>query len=372
MSKTTKTAPKSVTPRQPWVEAFRAGTHTDASGKEHTYSDADIDTMAAKINAQVSSGFVPPVVTGHPVSDSPRQAGVYEAHASGSSPRRLYVRVDEVVPSFAEAIQEGQYRYVSVALYSDLGLRHLGVLGGSNPAVKGMAALEFGEGMFAEADSGKSPEDVLVFSEDWSPMDAVGMAFLRISWRIQTVGGLLASQREQMIATTGSVDEADKVLPSYAIDMLKEFDLGDLVAQLNPPADPASFSDPHPDGTPPSTLKPPAPPAPGVDAGGEGDPGRPRVVSLQSHAAFTERLDALAGDGRLLPSQRKPLEELFKTLSNAHSDVMYAEGEEAFAPLNSLLDSLPKSVEFGERNRPDKATPTQHPLIADAERRGNR
>ncbi|HOX53167.1 MAG TPA: hypothetical protein PKY05_16905, partial [Fibrobacteria bacterium] len=67
MSTTTKRAPKSVTPVNQWIEAFKAGTHTDMNGVEATFSEADITALATRVQAQIGGGFTPPLVVGHPV-----------------------------------------------------------------------------------------------------------------------------------------------------------------------------------------------------------------------------------------------------------------------------------------------------------------
>lgn len=383
MPNPTKTAPKSVTPRQPWIEAFVAGHHIDAAGIPHDYSDADIDTIAARVNAQVGGGFVPPMVAGHPQTDSPRQGGIFEARTAGVSPRRLYLRTDEVVPEFAEKVQKGEFKYVSVALYPDLGLRHLGVLGGANPAVKGLAALEFGEGVFAEADAGKKPEDIVIFQEPWEQMSEIGSALMRISWRIQSIGGLFSNLRDQLIASGGSVDDADKVYPSYLIESLTGFDLSDVANDLsddNIPAfsEPGASHAPKPGDTPSSAPTPPAPQPPSGGAGGSAENSELERLRTElatrkegdSLRAFSERLDAIAREGRLLPAQRPGLEKLFKRLCKENEGAMYAEGETAYTELDELLSSLPKVVEFSDTYRTPPAP--KNPLIADAERRSGK
>lgn len=350
--------PKSVTPRQPWVEAFRSGKHIDSFGVSHEYSEADIDTMAAKINAQVAGGFVPPIVLGHPESDSPRKGGVFEARTVGSEPRVLFLRADELVPEFAEAVQEGAYKYCSIAHYPDLSLRHLGVLGAANPAVKGMAPLAFGEGMFAEADQGRTQEEIRQFTEPMPVMSAVRLAFARITWTIQDIGRAFAALRDSEIAEMGDVEKADKVLPGYLIASLSGFDLTELAdALIQPPEEPSApaFADP---GAPaPSAL--------------EAENARLRAA-LDAQAVeagkrrFSERLDQLQGQGRLLPAQRPAFEALHGRLSGAGAQ--YAESEPAFAELEALLGSLPVQVQFNETVAPSIPS-SINPLCAEADSR---
>lgn len=350
-------SPKSVSPRQPWVEAFRAGKHVDSFGVSHEYSDADIDTMAAKINAQVAGGFVPPIVLGHPESDSPRKGGVFEARTCGESPRVLFLRADELVPEFAGAVQEGAYKYCSIAHYPDLSLRHLGVLGAANPAVKGMAPLAFGEGMFAEADQGKTQAEIRQFTEPMPVVSAVRMAFARLTWTIQDIGRAFAALRDAEIADQGDVEKADKVLPGYLISSLTGFDLTELSDALVPPAEePApAFAEGR---TAPTEL--------------EAENARLRA-ELEAHGKdagkrkFAERLDRLQSEGRLLPAQRPALEALHLRLS-ASGSAQYAEGDAAFAELDALLTALPVQVQFNETD-PPLLPSSSNPLCAEADAR---
>lgn len=123
-----------------WIAIFRAGTHTDSAGKTHTYSRADIEKIAA--------GYAParheaPLVLGHPEADAPAYGWVEQLKSKGGT---LLARIKQVPAELKEAVKAGRYKKVSVALYPDGGLRHVGLLGASPPAVKGLGNVAFDDG----------------------------------------------------------------------------------------------------------------------------------------------------------------------------------------------------------------------------------
>lgn len=364
-----KRAPKSVTPANPWVAAFKAGTHTDMSGTTVTFSEADITALAERVQSQTSGGFTPPLVVGHPRHDSPRVGSVVDAKAEGGT---LYLKVDELVPEFAESCRKGEYKYTSVSLYKDGGLRHLGVLGGQNPAVKGLEPIAFGEGMFAEPDALVSgPGDVLQFAATVDLQSSVATALDRMAWRLRDVGRIFRGMRDALIASSG-VEAADLQIPNWLITDLENTEAPDLAVPT------PSFSDPTDPVPPKPPVDPaggpvPAPPEPKVDpnAGPESTPSA-RELELaaenerlrkaitereeaQTKKAFCDRLEAMEASGHLLPTQRTRLEALYSALHDGgHS---FAEDDPVKVHLDALLAAFPKQVEFGELPNGDSSVP---------------
>lgn len=107
-----------------------------------------IDEVARRYDPAV---YRAPVVIGHPTDSDPAYGDVLAATAEASG---LWLEV-AVQPELAELVQQGSYRAVSVSLWppdargnpSPGGwyLRHLGVLGATAPAVKGLQPLALGE-----------------------------------------------------------------------------------------------------------------------------------------------------------------------------------------------------------------------------------
>lgn len=359
------TAPKSVRPANPWVEAFRVGTHTAMNGSSLTFSDADVSLIADQVRAQIAGGYQPPIVTGHPALNSPRLGSIVDAKVEGD---KLLLKADDLDPEFAEACQKGQYKYVSISIYPDKRLRHLGVLGAAPPAVKGLAPIAFGEGMFAEIDQGHTPETVLEFAASADSLESLVGSFLsRIVWRLRDLGGLFRSQREVMIEKDGR-EAADKVFPEYVIKDLESLKLPDPLPQFGEAAPPSTPSSPAAGAT--ATFS--EPPARVAQLEEENRKLREQLQLRETEKAFAEfgeRLDALTDQGRLLPVLRPHVEALYKELHGlGHS---FAEGDAIGAALDGILSNLPKQVEFGEM--PAGSPPTiKNPLVADAESRASK
>lgn len=122
-----------------WFEIFKIGTHSDSAGISHTYTEADLDTIAANYNPQHSEA---PLVIGHPKTNEPAYGWVGEVKRFGNS---LFAKAKSIVPEFEQAIKEGLFAKRSIALNPDNTLRHVGFLGAVPPAVKGMQDLAFAD-----------------------------------------------------------------------------------------------------------------------------------------------------------------------------------------------------------------------------------
>jgi len=124
-----------------WLEVFRSGTHTSGNGIEKTYTDEDIKQIAQTYNDQKEHEA--PLVLGHPATDDPAYGWAKELKEAGG---KLLAYVDHVSDGIKEAVSRGEYKKVSIALYPDGLLRHIGLLGAVPPAVKGLAPVQFAEG----------------------------------------------------------------------------------------------------------------------------------------------------------------------------------------------------------------------------------
>jgi len=122
-----------------WFEIFRTGAHTDSSGKTSDWTEKDLDEIVSLYDPAVHEA---PIVLGHPEHDSPAYGWIEEIKRVGD---RLLAKPKQLVDDFKNLIRKGSYKKVSIALYPDLGLRHVGFLGGTTPAVKGLKQAIFGE-----------------------------------------------------------------------------------------------------------------------------------------------------------------------------------------------------------------------------------
>jgi hypothetical protein len=127
-----------------WIEIFRTGTFTDSSGITETFTESDLDKIARKYNEKVEQdpSFEAPLVKGHPKSDSPAYGWVERLARRGSV---LYAKLKSLTNEIIEDIRQGKFRRVSISLYPDYLLRHIGLLGGETPAVKGLKPISFVE-----------------------------------------------------------------------------------------------------------------------------------------------------------------------------------------------------------------------------------
>lgn len=134
--------------RQP-IEIFRAGTHTDNSGNQRTFTLADVQAMAASYQPQRHEA---PLVLGHPNDNKPAYGWVKALQATPDG--RLLMMADQIDAAFADGVQAGRYKKRSASFYppgnagnptpGNWYLKHVGWLGAQAPAVKGLADASFG------------------------------------------------------------------------------------------------------------------------------------------------------------------------------------------------------------------------------------
>ena len=132
-----------------WIEIFKKGNHTDSSGNSKSYTDEDIKMIVANYNNKVqeSDSFEAPIVKGHPGSDEPAFGWVERLQKKGDL---ILAKLKDVTPELMKEIRDGRFKKVSVALYSDLMLRHVGLLGAMPPAIKGLKNVAFTENKYSE------------------------------------------------------------------------------------------------------------------------------------------------------------------------------------------------------------------------------
>lgn len=181
-----------------FIEIFRGGRQVDSAGVAHD-GDAMIDTAVAAFSA---AKHEPPLVVGHPKDNSPA-FGWTEALKSVvrlDGTKVLLAKFKEVAPEFEELVKAGRYKKRSAAFYPDGSLRHVGFLGAVPPAVKGLADLQFAEGK--------------------------PVSFEFFDYRASVIARLFGRLREYLIEEKG-VEAADRIVPDWDVDTLKEEALRD-------------------------------------------------------------------------------------------------------------------------------------------------
>lgn len=127
------------------VEVFKAGTWTDSSGNTRTWTEEDLEEIVRQYNEQKEHEA--PVVVGHPKDNAPAYGWVERLEKRGQS---IWAKIKPTVEEFVDWVRRGLYKKVSVSLYPNLLLRHVGFLGATPPAVKGLKPPEFSEGDYIE------------------------------------------------------------------------------------------------------------------------------------------------------------------------------------------------------------------------------
>ncbi len=121
------------------IAVFKTGRHMDAAGHERDWSDADLDAIAAKYDPAQHEA---PVVIGHPKENAPAYGWVEGLTREGDT---LWAEIKPTVEQFTEWLKQGLFKKRSISLYPDLTLRHIGFLGATPPAVKGLPDFAFRE-----------------------------------------------------------------------------------------------------------------------------------------------------------------------------------------------------------------------------------
>ena len=115
-----------------WIETFKTGTHTDSRGRSKTITTRDLDRMVMNYD---SARHEAPLVIGHPQNNAPAYGWVEALKRIGET---LYFKARQVVPEFAEMVKCGLFKKRSISIYPDGTLKHIGFLGATPPAVRGL------------------------------------------------------------------------------------------------------------------------------------------------------------------------------------------------------------------------------------------
>lgn len=196
-------------------------------GETVRFSDDDLRGIAERYDPAL---YEAPLIVGHPQHDAPAYGWVQGlSFADG----RLQASEHQVMPEFAEMRKQGRFKKLSARFFAadhpnnptpgHLYLRDVGFLGAMAPAVKGLRTYSFGDG------AGRLVSCELSFGD-------------LPAWGGSAIARLLGRLRDWLIDQSGA-DAADRVLPAYEIENLRE--LSQRAAE-SPAAAPdlRSFADP--------------------------------------------------------------------------------------------------------------------------------
>lgn len=310
------------------IEIFRAGKHTDSAGNTRTWTEADLDAIAAKYNPAEHEA---PVVIGHPKDNAPAFGWVEGLERKGSV---LYAKLKDLVPEFVEAVKKGLYKKRSISLYPDMALRHVGFLGAMPPAVKGLADVAFSES------------------------EAVTIEFA--DHRVNIVVGVFRRLREWLIEKFDP-DTADRIVGNWEIEELQR-EIKETEAM------PAAFKEKEVEDMTKleeleSRLKEKDT---ALSEFAEKDKAREdEIASLrkqlederlkQRQSEFRSFCEALRREGKLTPAMTPAVLDFMEILHGS-GEYEFSEGKKpVLEAFKGFLNSLPKQVEFGEKATKDNA-----------------
>lgn len=131
------------------LEIFRAGAHTDMSGRTIRFTTSDLTRTA---HAYDPAKHEAPLVVGHPQTDDPAYGLVAELQITGDALEAIPHQID---PAFATLVNAGRFSKISASFFMPDApgnpvpgvyyLRHIGFLGAAAPAVKGLRKPQFSE-----------------------------------------------------------------------------------------------------------------------------------------------------------------------------------------------------------------------------------
>lgn len=354
------------------IPAFRAGTHTDMNGKTITFNREHLIATANAYNKAVHEA---PIVIGHPETDDPAYGWIDRFEVIDDE---LIAIPAQVEPVFGEMVDNGRFKKVSMSFYEPnnpnnpkRGVwypKHLGFLGATPPAIKGLKPIQFSEAdgstftvNFAETNTNDMLAGVKQF-----------LAMLPL-W-ISTLAKADA-QEQKPYQTLPNFSEAKPASSPIS-------------PPINPPVttekETVMSADNQPNPTPTTqapatatatTATAPATPAVVADPAvvAENEALKKRLADMEKaqeqakveaktaeHVAYAE---GLVTAGKLPPAQKDVAVAILSQLDNGNTTVSFGEGESA-KPLSgefkALLDSLPVTAMFGEHatrsNAPNQVT----------------
>ena len=139
--------PEQKTRMQTDIELLKTGTHRDSQGYRHQFQETDLDALCEDYDPTLSQA---PLVIGHVETDSPAWGWVGALRRQGN---KLLASLSDVPETLRELVRNGRYKYVSAGFYTPEAshnplpgkyyLRHVGLLGATPPAIKGLAPVQF-------------------------------------------------------------------------------------------------------------------------------------------------------------------------------------------------------------------------------------
>lgn len=209
-------------------ETIYPGKFRGHNGGDFTFTEADLKKSIAAYDPKLHKA---PIVVGHPQTADPSM-GYIDSFAWDDKSKRMIAKPIQVQPVFAEAVKSGGFSKVSLAFYKPGDVnnpvpgvwypRHVGFLGATPPAVKGLKDAVFNPEELAPAFS--EGGDVVEIDEKISRIEFSEEEISRydLNWKFRALGRLLRNIKNKFIELY-SQEEADKLLDEYDLEaVIKE------------------------------------------------------------------------------------------------------------------------------------------------------
>lgn len=185
-------------------EVFRAGTWTDARGREKKFTAKDVSEIASNFNNSKSEnkeGYKVPLFLGHPWDEStaPALGWVERVTANGKS---LFATFKDVSDTAKEVIAKKTYRDVSISIFNNI-LQHVGLT--NTPAVAGLADFQY------SAPHPKDSESFTFTTEDPNPKPGDNkMDLEKLTRDNENLKNQLSAEQKKVTDLEASVQEGNE------------------------------------------------------------------------------------------------------------------------------------------------------------------
>ena len=305
------------------IPVFKPGTHTAVDGRKITFTLENCIDLAESYDPSVSEA---PAVIGHPKLTAPAYAWAKSFEVKDGL---VYAQLDQINPEFAEACNAGSYKKRSLSIYlpdspgnpkpGHYYARHIGFLGAAAPAIKGLPDVSF-----AESNGEQGAAEFSMADEEFD----------------ENLISILANLRDLLIEKAG-IASADLFLPQWRIESLRAISDRKQKEKEKMPQPDVSFAEQQA----------------AIDAKNAELAKREQALlekeQTNKRAEFAGFADELVKNGKLLPSHKTTVVEVFMALGN--EPISFAEGDTTVnsSPsdlIKKVLSERPAFMDFSEKS----------------------
>jgi hypothetical protein len=329
-----------------WWQLFKTGNHVSRSGEEFNADKQKIDAIInATINHEYANNEIP-ICIGHKREDSPKW-GAFKKDAFKRSGEYLVGRYDYLVTEFAEYINRKMFDKVSIALYPDLAIKHVAILGVQAPAIKDLGPVELNE----LADDNKTYMEI-EFNEPGEYEKSAGW-FSEAALIIREIKKILADKCEPGASLNNLnlprlLESAAKYFLENKTIKIKEYSMPEKTTELAPQEFSEKLSEYEKE-----------------------------IAALKGkilESEIKEFCESPVMVRKITPGLYPHVKQVYTDLSSDSSEIEFSEGEgenkkiiktTLLGSFRKILAALPDSVEFSEHATKEKAGVTEEPDISE-------